>query len=156
MKSNNFQLLTINVYQHGLPLRMLNSWIKTKFPLTPLPQESSLTIKCEEWSSNRGVMYWWHLWQHNVQCLHCILRYFAILFSTQKVVKFQKTEVLSKLNFNLVGKIRISIKIFLSISMSTSRITNGAFSVVILPVQMQQKLSQLYLYKDLQIAWHLE
>ena len=34
--------------------------------------------------------------------------------------------------------------------MSTSTITNGAFSVVILPVQMQQKLSQLY--KDLQIA----
>ena len=118
MKSNKFQLLTINVYQHGLPLRMLNTWIKTEFPVTPLPQESSLTIKCEEWSSNRGVTYWWHLWQHNVQCLHCILRYFAIFFSTQKV-KFQKTEVLSKLNFNLVDKIRISIKIFLSISMST-------------------------------------
>ena len=36
--------------------------------------------------------------------------------------------------------------------MSTSTIRNGAFSVVILTVQMQQKLSQLYLYKDLQIA----
>ena len=74
------------------------------------------------------------------------------MFSTQKVVKFLKTRKLSKLNFNLVGKIRINIKIFLSISMSTSTITNGAFSVVILTVQMQQKLSQLYLYKDLQIA----
>ena len=60
------------------------------------------------------------------------------VFSTQKVVKIQKTEVFSKQNFNLVGKIRISIKIFLSIGMSTSTITNGAF--------------QLYLYKDLQIA----
>ena len=156
MKSNKFQLLTINVYQHGLPLRMLNTWIKTEFPLTPLTQESSLTIKCKEWSSNRSVIYWWHLLHHNVQCLYCILRYFAILFSTQKVVKFLKTEVLGKLNFNLVGKIRINIKIFLSISMSTSTITNGAFSVVILPVQMQQKLSQLYLYKDLQTAWHLK
>ena len=74
------------------------------------------------------------------------------MFSTQKVVKFLKTRKLSKLNFNLVGKIRINIKIFLSMSMSTSTITNGAFSVVILTVQMQQKLSQLYLYKDLQIA----
>ena len=72
------------------------------------------------------------------------------MFSTQKVVKFLKTEVLSKLNFNLVGKVRISMKIFSSISMSTSTITDGAFSVVILPVQMQQKLSQLY--EDLQIA----
>ena len=80
------------------------------------------------------------------------LEVFCHFFSTQKVVKFLKTEVLSKLNFNLVGKIRINIKIFLSISMSTSTITNGAFSVVILPVQMQQKLSQLYLYKDLQTA----
>ena len=35
MKSNKFQLLTINVYQHGLPLRMLNTWIKTNF--TPPP-----------------------------------------------------------------------------------------------------------------------
>ena len=74
------------------------------------------------------------------------------MFNTQKVVKFLKTEVLGKLNFNLVGKVRISMKIFSSISMSTSTITDGAFSVVILPVQMQQKLSQLYLYKDLQTA----
>ena len=152
MRFYKLQQLTINVYQHGLPLRMLNTWIKTKFHLTPLPQGSSLTIKCKEWSSNRGVIHWWHLLHQNVQFLYCILRYFAILFSTQKVVKFLETEVLSKLNFNLVWKIRISVKIFLSISMSTPRITNGAFSVVILPVQMQQKLSQLYLYKDLQIA----
>ena len=122
MRFYKLQQLTINVYQHSLPLKMANTWIKTKLHLTPLPQGSSLTIKCKEWSSNRGVIYWWHLLHHNVQCLYCILRYFAILFSTQKVVKFQKTEVLSKLNFNLVGKIRISINTFLSISMSTSTI----------------------------------
>ena len=93
-------------------LRMQNTWIETKFHLTPLSQGSSLTIKWKEWSSNRGVIHWWHLSHHNVQCLYCILRYFAILFSTQKVVKFQKTYCCSKLNFNLVGKIRIGSKIF--------------------------------------------
>ena len=103
MKFYQLQQLTINVYQHSLPLRMANTWIKTKFHLTPLSQGSSLTIKCKEWSSNRGVIHWWHLSHHNVQCLYCILRYFAILFSTQKVVKFQKTYCCSKLNFNLVG-----------------------------------------------------
>ena len=103
MKFYQLQQLTINVYQHSLPLRMANTWIKTKFHLTPLSQGSSLTIKWKEWSSNRGVIHWWHLSHHNVQCLYCILRYFAILFSTQKVVKFQKTYCCSKLNFNLVG-----------------------------------------------------
>ena len=112
MKFYQLQQLTINVYQHSLPLRMANTWIKTKFHLTPLSQGSSLTIKWKEWSSNRGVIHWWHLSHHNVQCLYCILRYFAILFSTQKVVKFQKIYCCSKLNFNLVGSIGISIKIF--------------------------------------------
>ena len=112
MKFYQLQQLTINVYQHSLPLRMANTWIKTKFHLTPLSQGSSLTIKWKEWSSNRGVIHWWHLSHHNVQCLYCILRYFAILFATQKVIKFQETHWGSKLNFNLVGKIWKGSKIF--------------------------------------------
>ena len=113
------QQLTINVYQHALPLRMLNTWIKTKFHLTPLPQGSSLTIKWKEMICQQGR----NTLTASVapQCSMPVLypEVFCHFFSTQKVVKFQKTYWGSKLNFHLMGKIRISIKLFLSIGVST-------------------------------------
>ena len=153
------QQLTINVYQHGLPLRMLNTWIKTKFHLTPLPQGSSLTIKWKEMIFQQGCNA---LTASIVpQCPMPVLHpeVFCHFFSTQKVVKLQKTYWGSKLNFHLVGKMRISIKLFLNFYPLVWVHAAYNYKWCIFrsdPSSANVTKNQFYHFKDLQIAWHLE